>query len=107
MALGGFRGTDPILTQAQFAELVRTKQVRFVVLGRGFGRGGADPPQKEIVAWVREHGAIVPPEEWSDAPRGPFRAPGDGRRQPVERTPQLYDCGGEAPAALSRGSASG
>jgi hypothetical protein len=70
MALGGFRGTDPILSLTEFTGLVRSNQVRFVLLSRGFGLGrpGADPPQKEIVAWVLEHGVEVPSAAWGGPP---------------------------------------
>jgi len=121
MALGGFSGADPILTLKEFADLVRSKRVRFVLVGRGGfpGPRGADPPQKEIVAWVREHGMRVPPEAWGYATRGNRRrnanagaigssspSRGGGLRPSFDRGLELYDCG-RALAEVTPGSSSG
>ena len=40
MALGGFLGTDPTITVPQFAQLVASGQVRYVLTSGGFGGGG-------------------------------------------------------------------
>jgi 4-amino-4-deoxy-L-arabinose transferase-like glycosyltransferase len=58
MSLGGFSGSDPILTVDQFASMVRSGQVRFVLVA---GRGG---PQRSgtgsIMQWVEANGTPVP-----------------------------------------------
>lgn len=41
MALGGFLGSDPILTVAQLQTLVREGQIRYFLLGGGGGPGGS------------------------------------------------------------------
>jgi 4-amino-4-deoxy-L-arabinose transferase-like glycosyltransferase len=65
MALGGFLGSDPILTAQRFAGLVQSGAVRFVMAGgRGFGFGG----NSSVMTWVQQNCAQV-----------------DGG--------QLYDCG--------------
>jgi len=98
MAMGGFTGTDPIITPKRLARLVREGQVRFVMIGGagGFGRGpGGDPRGERIAAWVREHGNPVPPDLW----RSPHAAtelnaaPGAaGRRgRDLAADMQLYD----------------
>ena len=40
MALGGFTGSDPILTTAQLQALIKNGTVRYFLLGGGFGGGG-------------------------------------------------------------------
>ncbi|AGB20181.1 hypothetical protein Thethe_02616 [Thermoanaerobacterium thermosaccharolyticum M0795] len=60
MALGGFSGSDNILTLAQFKELVKKGEVRYVMTG-GMGRDS----NSEIMNWVRENGKLVPTNEWS------------------------------------------
>ena len=58
MAVGGFNGTDPAPTLAQFQELVAAKKIHwFVGGGAGSARsqsGGSDDAA-EIAAWVRQH----------------------------------------------------
>lgn len=60
MALGGFSGSDNILTLAQFKELVKKGEVRYVMTG-GMGRDS----NSEIMNWVRENGKLVPTSQWS------------------------------------------
>lgn len=63
MAMGGFSGTDPAPTLAEFQALVRSGQVRFVLLGGGgFGPGGvsgSNSTTSEINAWVQSVGSVV------------------------------------------------
>jgi hypothetical protein len=61
MALGGFSGSDNILSLAQFKELVKKGEVRYVMTG-GMDRGS----NSEIMNWVRENGKLVPTSEWSN-----------------------------------------
>jgi 4-amino-4-deoxy-L-arabinose transferase-like glycosyltransferase len=60
MALGGFSGSDNILTLSQFKELVKKGEVRYVMTG-GMDRGS----NSKIMNWVRENGKLVPTSEWS------------------------------------------
>lgn len=57
MSLGGFTGSDPILTTDQFASLVASGQVRYVLLGGGGGPGR--PGASGIAQWVQAHGTPV------------------------------------------------
>jgi len=70
MALGGFLGSDPILSVDQLQARVDSGQVRFFLLGGGFGgaRGGC-----ALSGWVQSTCAEVPAQ------------------------PQLYDCAASVP----------
>ena len=60
MTLGGFSGSDQILTLDEFKELVNKGEIRYVITG-GQGRGG----NNEIMSWVKENGSLVSESEWS------------------------------------------
>ncbi|MGB8842426.1 MAG: hypothetical protein WCC64_15305, partial [Aliidongia sp.] len=70
MAMGGFLGTDPILSPERLAELVAQNQLRYVLLGepdtldRFFG---AQTVQKPLMDWVRANGRVVNTAEWQTA----------------------------------------
>ncbi len=73
MALGGFTGSDPILTADELALLVADNTVRYFWLN-------AQPNQQaELTRWVAENCAAVFPQAQPNAPRAPEQ--------------QLYDCG--------------
>ncbi len=72
MALGGFSGSDPILTTDELAELVANGTIRYVIVGGGQGGG-----QAALTTWITEHGTLVPATTWG----------GTGS------TSQLYDLG--------------
>ncbi len=61
MALGGFSGSDPILTTSQLATLVANGTVRFFLLNGsgGFG-GGPGGGQSSLTTWVTQHCTVVP-----------------------------------------------
>jgi 4-amino-4-deoxy-L-arabinose transferase-like glycosyltransferase len=71
MAMGGFMGTDPILTPEQLAALVGAGRLRYVLLSdsdaldRFFGGQAA---QKPLADWVRANGHLVDPAEWRNPP---------------------------------------
>ncbi|MDD7796164.1 glycosyltransferase family 39 protein [Clostridium sp. 'White wine YQ'] len=62
MTLGGFSGSDKILTLDEFKNLVSEGQIRYVLTG-GQGGGG----NNEIMNWVKENGTLVPQSEWSNS----------------------------------------
>jgi 4-amino-4-deoxy-L-arabinose transferase-like glycosyltransferase len=67
MARGGFHGLDPATTPESLAQLVRTGQLRFVLLGdvaMVSRRLGADAVGKPVADWVRENGKLVEPAQW-------------------------------------------
>ena len=72
MARGGFHGLDPILSTEKLARMVKTNQVRFVMLGdlsvidRMLGAEAAGRP---IAEWVEAHGKLVDPTLWRSSGR--------------------------------------
>jgi 4-amino-4-deoxy-L-arabinose transferase-like glycosyltransferase len=59
MALGGFSGSDPILTTSQLAALVKSGAVRYFLLdgiGSGGGSGGS---QSALITWIEQHSTVV------------------------------------------------
>lgn len=83
VALGGFMGSDPIVTAAQFAQMVRDGDLRYLLIqesgsggrrvhpaGRPAGWGGPRGGfQADIVRWAKAHGKPVKKSLWwSDPP---------------------------------------
>lgn len=67
MAMGGFMGSDPIITPEKLARMVEDRQVRFVLLGGfgGFGpRMGGEAQQRALIDWIRANGRLVDPVLW-------------------------------------------
>jgi 4-amino-4-deoxy-L-arabinose transferase-like glycosyltransferase len=97
MAIGGFIGTDPIITSDALRERVRNGEVRFFLLSASTGglvpgllRGG------ESLEWVVKQCPLVPVETWDGglgedtAKPGTQAFPGG----PTATTFRLYDCKG-------------
>jgi 4-amino-4-deoxy-L-arabinose transferase-like glycosyltransferase len=57
MAIGGFSGSDPTPTLAQFKAYVSAGQVRYFIAGGGFGGfgGGGRGGNSDITSWVESH----------------------------------------------------
>ncbi|GAA1549400.1 hypothetical protein GCM10009804_02340 [Kribbella hippodromi] len=56
MAIGGFNGTDPAPSLAEFKELVAQGKVHYFIGSSGFGGpGGRDGTTAEIAAWVAQN----------------------------------------------------
>jgi hypothetical protein len=63
MALGGFSGSDPILTTSQLAKLVANGTVKYFLLnGSGGGPGGG---QSSLTTWITQHCTVVPASQYS------------------------------------------
>ncbi|HEY6410475.1 MAG TPA: glycosyltransferase family 39 protein, partial [Ktedonobacteraceae bacterium] len=63
MVLGGFSGSDPILTTAQLAALVKSGAVRFFLLN-GSGGGGPGGGQSTLTTWITQHAKVVSSSQW-------------------------------------------
>ena len=57
----GFFGTDKAITLAQFKELVKKGEVRYVMVG---GQGGGND---EIMTWAKANGKLVSESQWKDS----------------------------------------
>ena len=56
MAIGGFNGTDPAPTLAQFQQYVRAGKIHyFIAGGRGGGMGGSSGTSSQITSWVESN----------------------------------------------------
>jgi 4-amino-4-deoxy-L-arabinose transferase-like glycosyltransferase len=87
MALGGFSGSDPILTTEQLQALIANGTVRYFLLsggGGGFG-GGGPGGSSSATSWVTSACTAVSSSEWSGSGSN---SQGGGL--------QLYDCAGKA-----------
>jgi 4-amino-4-deoxy-L-arabinose transferase-like glycosyltransferase len=69
MALGGYRGSDPILTVDQFSELVAEGEVRFFLSMEG--EGEHYPVQEAIRGWAEVHCPLAPLQSPGVQVRGP------------------------------------
>jgi 4-amino-4-deoxy-L-arabinose transferase-like glycosyltransferase len=74
MALGGFSGSDKVLTNQQLAELVKNKTVRYFLMGGGMGGQQAN-------SWVTQSCTAVNSQLWSGSGSG-------------QNSGTLYDCAG-------------
>lgn len=94
MALGGFSGTDPILTADELAARVQAGEVRFFLLS------GENRQQAELISWVRSSCAALPASDWQ--PGAGMQSPQaqggpSGVQQPAGQggpgwNPELFDC---------------
>jgi 4-amino-4-deoxy-L-arabinose transferase-like glycosyltransferase len=92
MAMGGFTGSDPILTADSLAKLVQDGTVRYFLLGGG-GPGGGFGGQQSATSWVTTSCTAVPSRTYQSSGTSAgtgTRAGGFGGVQ------QLYDCGSAA-----------
>jgi 4-amino-4-deoxy-L-arabinose transferase-like glycosyltransferase len=65
MTLGGFSGSDPILTTSQLAALVKNGTVRYFLLnGSDGGRGGTGGAQSTLTTWIKQHSKVVSTSQW-------------------------------------------
>lgn len=60
MPLGGFSGSDKILSLSEFKQLVKKGEIRYVLTG-GMGRNSDD-----IMSWVQKNGKAVPESQWKN-----------------------------------------
>jgi 4-amino-4-deoxy-L-arabinose transferase-like glycosyltransferase len=93
MALGGYLGTDPIITPEGLARLVADGQVRFLVVGAAgsFGRApGSEMRRRAWIAWARKNGRPVDPALWQADTAAPSEPAARSAPSPTPRV-QLYD----------------
>ncbi len=84
MALGGFSGSDPIVTTTQLAALVKSGAVKFFLLN-GFGGGSpGGSSQSALITWIEQHGTVVSPSQWQSRRSGQLMAGGQGMQGQCE-----------------------
>ena len=64
MALGGFSGSDPILTTTQLAALVKSGAVKFFLINGSGGGGPGGSSQSALITWIEQHGTVVSSSQW-------------------------------------------
>jgi len=107
MALGGFTGSDPILTVAQLKTLINKGEVRYFLLNGANTRasvssgasasgttsdtvinvGGPDGSSNQAVLWVEQNCSTVPTSDWQSSTAS-------GASTTTSRGQQLYVCAG-------------
>lgn len=61
MSMGGFSGSDPILTVNKLKQMVENNEVKyFLISGVGGGRGGSSG----VLEWIKNNSTEVPTTEW-------------------------------------------
>lgn len=60
MAMGGFSGSDPILTVDKLKQMVANKEVKYFLTSSGGPGGGSS----DVQAWIIKNGKEVPQTEW-------------------------------------------
>jgi 4-amino-4-deoxy-L-arabinose transferase-like glycosyltransferase len=75
MSLGGFSGSDQILTVNSLKRLIDAGRIRYF-LGSGIGSGGGTGGgNAEIFTWVSDHCAVVPAADWGGSSAGTTTVP--------------------------------
>ncbi len=57
-ALGGFNGSDPVLTLAQFKEYVASGKIKYYIAS-SHGMGGGPGGSSKIVSWIKQNATVV------------------------------------------------
>ena len=93
MTLGGFIGSDPIITEAQLRAKVADGQIRyFLISAGGFGRGGFGGPQAaNASSFVSTECSEVPATTWQSGSTTTGETSFAGG--PTSASFTLYDCG--------------
>jgi len=58
MALGGFNGSDPVLTLSKFKEYIATGKIKYYVMNKR-GIGGGPGGSSEIISWIKQTCSVV------------------------------------------------
>ncbi|MGW9530852.1 glycosyltransferase family 39 protein [Paenibacillus terrae] len=61
--MNGFVSSDPVYTVDKIKALVESGQVKYFMINGG-GGGGPDSGNSEVTAWIKEHGKVIPTDEW-------------------------------------------
>lgn len=61
MAMGGYSGSDPILTAVSLEAMVNEGKVKYFLISNGGGPGGGST---ELTQWIISHGKAIPEKEY-------------------------------------------
>jgi hypothetical protein len=61
--MNGFVSSDPVYNVDKIKALVESGQVKYFMISGG-GGGGPDSGNSEVTAWIKEHGKVIPTDEW-------------------------------------------
>jgi 4-amino-4-deoxy-L-arabinose transferase-like glycosyltransferase len=67
MTLGGFSGSDPILTTSQLAALVKSGQVKYFLINGSGGGGAGGSGQSALTTWITQNCKVVPSSQWQSS----------------------------------------
>jgi 4-amino-4-deoxy-L-arabinose transferase-like glycosyltransferase len=67
MAMGGFSGSDPILTTTQLAALVKSGTVRYFLINGSGDSGPGGSSQSALITWIEQHGTVVSSSHWQSS----------------------------------------
>ena len=81
MALGGFSGSDPILTTTQLAALVKSGAVRFFLLNGSDGAGPGGSGQSALITWIKQHSTVVSSSQWQSSSKSSISSGFGGAEQ--------------------------
>jgi 4-amino-4-deoxy-L-arabinose transferase-like glycosyltransferase len=70
MALGGFGGSDPILTTSQLSTLVKNGTIRFFLINGSSGGGFGGGSQSALTTWIKQHCKVVTSSQWQSSSTG-------------------------------------
>ena len=63
MAMGGFSGSDPILTVDKLKQMIADKEIKYFLSSSG-GPGGGN---SDVQTWISQNGKVVPQSEWQSS----------------------------------------
>ncbi len=86
MALGGFSGSDPILTTTQLAALVKSGTVRYFLLNGSSSGGPGGSSQSALITWIKQHAKVVSSSQWQSTSTSSSSAGFGGAEQLYEIT---------------------
>ncbi|OOM81409.1 glycosyltransferase family 39 protein [Clostridium sp. BL-8] len=70
MTIGGFSGSDQIISLEEFRQLVADGSIRYALINDGNRMGGGfggSNSNSQITNWIAENGKLVPDSEWKDS----------------------------------------
>lgn len=119
LAMGGFAGSDPILTPASLSRMVQEGQLRFALVTEADPGGFAaraqavQAVQGPLRDWIREHGTVIDPAQWRSAQLTPRRntfrnnRPRNPRARRFNADTELFDLRPDSPPAQAGPAATG